>query len=46
MEERRLKKVSTYAREKGVSVQSVYKKIEKGLLESEKIDGISFIKTF
>ena len=39
-----LVKVSTYAKEKGISVQAVYKQIEKGRLESVKIDGIVFIK--
>lgn len=40
----KLKKVSTYAREQGISVQAVYKKIEKGDLCVVKIDGIKFIK--
>lgn len=40
----KLKKVSTYAREKEISVQAVYKKIEKGELCVIKIDGINFIK--
>lgn len=40
----KLKKVSTYAREQGISVQAVYKKIEKGDLYVVKIDGIKFIK--
>ena len=39
-----LVKVSTYAKEKGVSVQAIYKQIDKGKLESVKIDGIVFIK--
>lgn len=39
-----LVKVSTYAKEKGVSVQAVYKQIAIGKLESVKIDGIVFIK--
>ena len=39
-----LVKVSTYAKEKGISVQAVYKQIEKGQLDSVKIDGIVFIK--
>lgn len=39
-----LVKVSTYAKEKGVSVQAIYKQIAKGKLESVKIDGIVFIK--
>lgn len=40
----KLKKVSTYAREQGISVQAVYKKIEKGDLYTIKIDGVTFIK--
>lgn len=39
-----LVKVSTYAKEKGVSVQAIYKQIEKGQLESIKLDGITFVK--
>lgn len=39
----KLKKVSTYAREKGISVQAVYKKIHKGELKVEKIDEMCFI---
>lgn len=37
-------KVSTYARDKGISVQSVYKQIAKGQLECVKIDGVTFVK--
>ena len=37
------KKVSTYAREKGVSTQAVYAWIREGKVESEKIDGVTFI---
>ena len=39
-----LKKVSTYAKEKGVSVQAIYKQIAKGKLESVKIDEVTFVK--
>lgn len=39
-----LVKVSTYAKEKGISVQAVYKKIEKGRLESFKLDNVIFVK--
>ena len=39
-----LVKVSTYAKEKGISVQSVYKQIEKGQLECVKLDGVTFIR--
>lgn len=40
----KLKKVSTYAKEKGISVQAVYKKIEKGQIESFKLDGVTFVR--
>lgn len=39
-----LVKVSTYAKEKGISVQAVYKQIEKGRLESVKLDGVMFVR--
>lgn len=39
-----LVKVSTYAKEKGISVQAVYKKIEKGQIESFKLDGVTFVR--
>lgn len=39
-----LVKVSTYAKEKGISVQAVYKQIEKGQLDSVKLDGVTFIR--
>ena len=39
-----LVKVSTYARDKGISVQAVYKQIEKGQLDSVKLDGVTFIR--
>ena len=39
-----LVKVSTYAKEKGISVQAVYKQIEKGQLECVKIDNVRFVK--
>lgn len=39
-----LKKVSTYAKKKGVSVQAIYKQIAKGKLESVKIDEVTFVK--
>ena len=35
-------KVSTYARDKGISVQAVYKQIEKGQLECVKLDNVRF----
>lgn len=43
MEERKLVKVSTYARERGVSVTMVYKMIANGAVESTEIDGVKFI---
>ena len=39
-----LVKVSTYARIHGISVQTVYNKVESGLLDTIKIDGVLFIK--
>ena len=36
-------KVSTYAKQKGVSTQAVYKWIEQDRVKSEKIDGVTFI---
>lgn len=44
MSESKLIRVSTYARRHNLSVQAVYKKIEKGELCVIKIDGINFIK--
>lgn len=37
-------KVSTYARMNCLSVQTVYNRIEAGLLDTVKIDGVLFIK--
>ena len=39
-----LKRVSTYAREKKVSVQTVYNQINNGTLKSVKIDGVTFVE--
>lgn len=39
-----LKKVSTYAKEKGVSVQAIYKQIACGKIECVIIDGVKFIR--
>jgi hypothetical protein len=39
-----LVKVSTYAKEKGVSVQAIYKQIASGKIECVIIDGVKFIK--
>lgn len=44
METTNLLKVSSYAKKKKVSVQWVYKLIEKGKVESVVIDGIQFVK--
>lgn len=43
-ENNKLVKVSTYAKEKGVSVQAIYKQIAKGKIECVKIDNICFVK--
>lgn len=40
----KLVRVSTYAQQKGISVQAVYKQIEKGQLDSVKLDGVTFIR--
>lgn len=42
--ENELVKVSTYAKEKGISVQAVYKQIEKGQLDSVKLDNVRFVR--
>lgn len=44
MNNEKLIKVSTYAKEKGISVQTVYDKIKSGKLECKKIDGVTFVK--
>ncbi len=36
-------KVSEYARRAGVSVNAVYKRIQKGILRSEKQDGLTYV---
>ena len=41
--EKNLVKVSTYARKKAVSVQSVYTWVKEGKVKSVEIDGIVFI---
>lgn len=41
---KKLVRVSTYAQQKGVSVQAIYKQIEAGKMSSIKIDGITFIE--
>lgn len=41
----KLVRVSTYAQQKGVSVQAIYKQIDTGKVSSIKIDGITFIET-
>lgn len=39
-----LKRVSTYAKEKNISVQTVYNQINSGILNSVKIDGVTFVE--
>ena len=43
MEKSKLIKVSTYARQEGISVPAVYKRINAGNVECE-IDGVKFVK--
>lgn len=42
----RLIKVSTYAKQEGISTQAVYLRIKKGKLKATKIDGTTFIQQF
>ena len=44
MEKSKLIKVSTYARQEGISVPAVYKRINAGNVECIEIDGVKFIK--
>ena len=44
MEKSKLIKVSTYARQEGISVPAVYKRINAGRVECVEIDGVKFIK--
>ena len=44
MEKSKLIKVSTYARQEGISVPAVYKRINTGKVECVEIDGVKFIK--
>lgn len=44
MNKENLVKVSTYARQHNVSVQTIYNKIERGELKVQIIDGVKFIK--
>ena len=43
-EKSKLIKVSTYARQEGISVPAVYKRINAGNVECVEIDGVKFIK--
>lgn len=43
MNSEKLVKVSTYAREKGISVQAAYDRIRDGKVKSVKIDSVTFI---
>lgn len=45
IDETKLKKVSTIAREKNQSKEWIYKQIDKGVYKSVKIDGMTFIDT-
>lgn len=44
MKNSNLIKVSTYARQEGISVPAVYKRINAGSVECVEIDGVKFIK--
>ena len=44
MEKTKLIKVSTYARQEGISVPAVYKRINAKNVECVEIDGVKFIK--
>ena len=44
MEKSKLIKVSTYARQEGISVPAVYKRINAKNVECIEIDGVKFIK--
>lgn len=37
-------RISTYARQQNVSVQTIYNRIERGELECVIIDGVKFVK--
>ena len=41
---KKLKKVSTYAKEQNISAQAVYKQIAFGKIECVIIDGVKFIR--
>ena len=43
MEKPKLIRVSTYARQEGISVPAVYKRINAGSVECVEIDGVKFI---
>ena len=43
MKNSNLIKVSTYARQEGISVPAVYKRINAGSVECVEIDGVKFI---
>lgn len=44
MEKSKLIRVSTYAKQQGISVTAVYKRINAGSVECVEIDGVKFIK--
>lgn len=39
-----LVKISTYAKEQGISTAAVYKQITKGVVKCVEIDGVKFIQ--
>lgn len=39
-----LVKISTYAKEQGISTAAVYKRIAKGVVTCVEIDGVKFIR--
>lgn len=43
MDKSKLIKVSTYARQEGISVPAVYKRINAGSVECVEIDGVKFV---
>lgn len=44
MEKSKLIKVSTYARQEGISVPAVYKRMNTGKIVCVEIDGVKFVK--
>lgn len=46
MSKYRLQKISNYAKDNGISVVAVHKRINTGKLSIEEIDGVKFVKVF